>query len=599
MINNIIDYLPIDIGIAQQFVLDKHQEKIKFNLEFDLKNKDASLFSNLNKDYSHYKFELFLNCSLHKKKILNQDINFTINGYDVVKSINNKINELSNNSYKVFQTGVIYTAPIFSNIQCSIALDFIFLHCFKVDRFVPNIFNLCNGDIKITKLYLDYNIPLCVFTKVKNLQNGNQQHRIENSYNNINRNFNKFNKNKNKNLNNFFYFPTNDNKNHYINNNMNFNKLNNFCHAIKGNNNFPIKNQANDINLNDTQLNNSKSPKIELKFNKFDKNIYIEKTNIKKINDYQFYPKNFIPQYRNYNNFNSKLETEFKAPINVTQKDLMNNLANIYNCNWHAFMTYTTPVILENENTSIIRIFKQFERPSIFGIDCKFKNNETHTYYPSLSSLFLEFNNNQDSSKISNMSLNNGDLNSTLDCSFFSHNSQTSHTSTNEDGMSIKNFINFQEEEEVWNRELIYDKYKEIIKSESDLEEITLADISNDSYFAILWTEKSNINAYNFASDSLYPSVLVFYRFKNNKRLSNSLKFMTVIGFITSRFSNLNFWFSSTQLNNGYLNDSYIQLSNKTHFDSYIAQANNFVNYNKINDNIDYKLLTKNKYCDN
>ena len=162
----------------------------------------------------------------------------------------------------------------------------------------------------------------------------------------------------------------------------------------------------------------------------------------------------------------------------------------------------------------------------------------------------------------------------------------------------IKNYINFQEENEVWNRELLFEKVQEIFKSDCDLNDLTIGEISSESYFSILWTEKNNVHPYaTFTS----PSFLIFYKFKNCTKLSNSIHFTPVIGFISSKINDDIFWFSSNCSNNhgtinktmnSTFNDSFILNNNKYYFNTFVNGAYKFVNSNKINDNIDYRNLS-------
>ena len=59
---NIQNSLPIDFSLAQQFVYEKSLEKIKFSIKYDIENSDCPI-KFLNKDYTNYNFEIYINVS--------------------------------------------------------------------------------------------------------------------------------------------------------------------------------------------------------------------------------------------------------------------------------------------------------------------------------------------------------------------------------------------------------------------------------------------------------------------------------------------------------------------------------------------------------
>lgn len=528
---NFIKNLPIELSIAQQLVLNKKQEKINFKIEFDLTKSEifnnSNPFTTLSKDYSHSNFEIFLNSDIHNIKLLDKDINFTLKGYDIIRSICQKITDLitnkncCSNSYNNFSSSNFiilkpkygYIAQIFNNPQCSVSLEFCaFSKNLKFDKFCNNLSNIQNSDIKINKIYIDYNIPAYLFSREKKSGEGQFTFKSPSNIQNIYNNYHAF-------------FPI-------------------------------IQNQP--MSFGPESYN------------------YVNLYNNYKVS-------NSIP-YSNFTKHQILIKPEM---MKISDKLIHRNpISNIYFCNWYNFMTNTTPFLYENESITILNFFKQFEKPSIMGIECFFNNGQNkiikHVYYPSLSSLFIEFN----SSKEKNINNSNttGDLNSTLESSFFSH---TSYTSYEEGGFVIKHYMNFQEEQEVWNRDLIYDKVKEIFKTDSELDDVNLTEISADSYFSILWTEKNNIHPFAQMTHKT-PSFLIFYKFKNFKKLSNTVQFIPIIGLISNLLSDEVFWFKG----NSSMNESFIINSNKIFYNSFVSGAHHFVNYNKINDNIDYKYLT-------
>jgi len=76
---NIQNALPIDFSLSQQFVYEKSLEKIKFSIKYDIIDSDCPI-KYLNREYSNYNFEIFINVSryfsLKKNILINNIINF-------------------------------------------------------------------------------------------------------------------------------------------------------------------------------------------------------------------------------------------------------------------------------------------------------------------------------------------------------------------------------------------------------------------------------------------------------------------------------------------------------------------------------------------
>jgi len=285
-------------------------------------------------------------------------------------------------------------------------------------------------------------------------------------------------------------------------------------------------------------------------------------------------------------------------------------------------MTISTPVIIESEDVPLVNILQAFEKSSLFGLDCLFKINQSYvknSYYPTLSSIYIEnLNANKNNPNLSTSLISNvggcGNLmndNSTLDGSFFSNasaqednpinfnlNLTTSSTIRGDRDLHsfqrAKNVINVHEDKPLHHKPCISVKLEEIAKSNQDFEDLTLGDVSEDSWFSILWTpSKSSFSGYkNSINYSNNISFLVFYKFRN-KVITNSAHFMQVIGLITNKIDDEVFWFSNQAVNckmNTYKEDFF---NNKYNFQTFVENVERFVNYNKISGNIDYTLMTK------
>jgi hypothetical protein len=110
--------------------------------------------------------------------------------------------------------------------------------------------------------------------------------------------------------------------------------------------------------------------------------------------------------------------------------------------------------------------------------------------------------------------------------------------------------LNFSEDQPLHNRQNFKGKVDEIFKMYPEYENLLLGEISENSYFSILFTPvKSTTNFNNQAS------FLVYYRFRG-KSFSNSLKYLSVIGMISNKIDE-EFWLTNQHLNYNpkYMND--------------------------------------------
>jgi hypothetical protein len=526
--------LPIDISQTQQLVLDKTQERVKFSIEFDLTNSETA-FKKINYEYTHYSFELILNAFIHKKLFLRENINFIVKGYDIIKSIQNKLYELQNTSGVKKHTK--FFSIVFSNVQCSLAIDFLMNsnvinynnnnHKYddKSDSSTGqvNYYNICKSDIKITRLYIEYFLPIILFSNT------------------------------------LYEDPRNLTLNTMYNNKSQYNK------------NLQNQDQTSSKKVNRTFSNKSQN------FNKFDK----------------FKQDNSLD--KSYLSTNNTLSNEYYIPKKNKPTYNQNNKMIVTNfCNWKSFMTTSTPLVYQCEDLTVKDFFKAFDKVDSFGLDCLFKWRGSYIkncYYPTLSSFYLEITNSKSLFLLNGNQQQNttNDLNSTLD-SVFSH---ISHISL--DNEKKCHSIQFLEDKPLHFRPTFKAKISEIFDSYRDhaVEELTLGDISEESYFSILWTPKKT----QFIDDNNI-SFLIYYSFRE-KIISNSIKFLPVIGIITNRIQDEFFWFSNQALVNQLtFREDFI--NNKNAFEDLIQNLDNFVHLQIINRNqfqvsssIDINVLTK------
>ena len=169
-------YLPINIKEYQRFVLDNNQQKIPLLMTFDFNypnnSQNHEFFTKITNNYSSNIFELEINAELNenKQKVFKENINFRVNGFDILKSIRNKIDEVTIliiNSCK--EDYFYFDTYVFNNVQCSFGITF------SISR--ENLINYINFggnysfydfNIRINKLYINYNLPIIVFSNCNN-----------------------------------------------------------------------------------------------------------------------------------------------------------------------------------------------------------------------------------------------------------------------------------------------------------------------------------------------------------------------------------------------------------------------------------------------
>ena len=456
--NELSSYFPIDMGANQRFALDKNIIKIPLLISFDLNDeilrKKNEFFIKINPEYSNTIFEIELNGFLEhykRNRILKDNVKFQVKGFDIMKSIHNKINSLKMDKiYKMKGDELYYENYIFNNIQCSIGVGFIISKNNIIKNINARSFSIFEDNVKITKLFLNYSLPITVFTK---------QIQIQNSYN------------KNNNNNNY---------NNYNNNN-------------------------------------------------------------------------------NYNNY------------------IITPIQNF--CNFHSFMTNTTPFIYESDDLKVIDILESLNQASLFGINCLFKIDfKTFTnirYFPKLNSLSINTLNNNTSFTSNN---------TTLDGSFLS----------NKSSFIKKTDIFFRENvKEIYNMKCYNEQIRNIKKNYSEIEELELNDIGYDSYFSIIWTPiksfsnpKYNCIEYNNLNSLSFE---IIYKFKTG---NNTGHFMEVCGIqekdIKGNDTNCNFFSCDDYF--WFTNKSYNPISMKNNYNITLLQQQMFL-FNK-----NYFCLLKNNF---
>jgi len=304
------------------------------------------------------------------------------------------------------------------------------------------------------------------------------------------------------------------------------------------------------INLNKNRINN----KNNLSFNNFYRNFKPNNPLLNKLENCNENKKslnsNYMPLIKNdtsNNKNNLQKEALFDNNRNEESTEELGFLiktTNIFNfCNWFSFMTNTTPLIKKNEEITLKNFFNSFKRYSIFGVDCTFKFNNKYlrkTYYPSFSSINIELN----KSNINDNLNNTSNLNSTLDGSFFSHLSECENLT------KTKNSVFYFEDLALHLRPMFCERANNFLKS-NELENITLGEIAENSWFSILWTPEKN--KYNNFHES-FANFLIFYKIRPYN-FNNKISYISVIGIFSGDIDDEIFWFSN-QANIQYFNNN-------------------------------------------
>ena len=197
-------------------------------------------------------------------------------------------------------------------------------------------------------------------------------------------------------------------------------------------------------------------------------------------------------------------------------------------------MTTTTPIIYESESLLIKDIFNSFHKASLFGMNCLFRlDPQTYTkcnFFPSLNTVYIVTNANESlySNATTTITTNN-DTSSTLDGSFIN-----SISSNQDDNNNKTHKIIYKEQiKEIYYTSSYSNQIHSLIKEFTELDELTIGDISSESYFSLIWTPmktpQPQMKGMKFIECENYSSIEVFYKFKNDK-IIESAHYMKVIG---------------------------------------------------------------------
>lgn len=340
----------------------------------------------------------------------------------------------------------------------------------------------------------------------------------------------------------------------------------------------------------------------------------------------------FIQYNNNYiiNNLNL-YANDRNARTNIKDND-MKNISN-----WHVFMTNSTPLIYDSDEVSFKDFWSFYDKTSVLGVDCIFKSKGHRiltNYLPTLSSMYIEITNNnsdQINSSFSSISSKKTDHNnnintesqttkilsnfrnqtnnynnipvnnSNFDAMTYHSNSTNESLFLDDDSFLFEKLkksdnttsvISFTEDQMIYNRTTLKEKIDELFKKYPELETAMLGDVSEHSYFSLLWTP---IKSLNYVQNT--TSFLVYYKFRN-KQFSNSIKYLPVTGIVSNNRDD-DFWFTNQMLlEAGLMNEMILSvltedfIRNRYQFYQYSESLQKLIVLKKVN-SIDYNFLIK------
>ena len=347
-----------------------------FVLEIDLNNNlENKYFKEINQNFfSNQEIICHLNGIVHNKKLLTNEIIFSFETKNLIKSIQNRIEEYKNLFYISKKKGLNFDfknhffTPIFS--KSNLAFSFYTYNkkeITNIDYLQTNFNSILNKKFVIDKLYIGINIP-------NYLANDNNNEKLNNESNLILSRHNSTKNQMNNILNESLEVFSNN-----VTNNLNNKNLSYIINQQNYLNNQYKKNEF--VNFNNTSV-------------KFYKQ-YPENNNYIKINSKR---KNFRQcLYKNYKKYSYQKnnETIIINPIDVFTTFLFEKYKDKNNslCNYLLFKHF---IEIENEiknDLTFEKILNSFSKINILNFNIPFINKKGEiqniTYSPTISNLFL------------------------------------------------------------------------------------------------------------------------------------------------------------------------------------------------------------------
>lgn len=559
MAENIIECLPIEMTQFQGDVFDKYVPKASLLLLFALNASNAEI-TKLNKVNLQNIFTLNLNGFCHEKKLFEDDVTFSIKGFDIAKKVTFAANEYAIKHgiltlpKSANETQFEIEAHIFSGDTLSVSVYFTtnaqtlknIAYLFSKGKTFQYVLEeqVFKSDIKITGIKLNYPFPLSVFTQKKSTPEPNiniqsvsqvtiQDQRINQS------SVNNMNQQEMNGLNQFQPFFTNWQNN----NGQSFQQMSPYWYGIYA--------QINKMN----------------------------------------YILSMMKQNQNYQNDLNQCPQREMVPA-IPQRSENSS-------NFNLFLRCTTPYYVQKEELLVKDILDAFTRPALFGITIEFRLNQNSRtmvkYIPNLSKLFIQLQEGVEPYLSSNKTAYS-DNSSALDSSF----SSTSHNQDDRKSFAPSeggiNYICWNDSDSrIYNRESFVSVSRKILAENPVLNKLTLKQVK-DGFFSVTYVPRlipqpQKRGAMSYTSCKDFSILEVTYSFRAEE-FSNKVVPLKIIGIkersiVGNEIDSLgmeqfdNFWFRNQEIEQEkktvYEQDMYL---NKQLYMNLKCDANSVGNFN-------------------
>ena len=474
-------------------------------IEFDLNSckEQNKYFKEINKSFTEREIKCNLNGIVHEKELLKNDISFSIDTKQLVKSIGYRIEDykkeyLNLNNKKLFKyrntfmTQIIKSPNIGIIISTNNKKDLI-----NIEKLQTNFSSILNKKFILLKLFIAINIPNYLSNKIKISDDIMSNSNFSQSSKGI---------------------PT-------LSINSEGDSINNFNFL---NNELSINNSPHSSFLNNSESND----KINLN------NSFSHKQILGKYSEFNFHSLGkfsyFIPKKQKgniFNNYNKKEKNNQEIKIKHIIINKFNEFSNEIFKKYKTKSNYLSNFLIFKKNIKILfsnkknfrlllieDFFKIFERISSFGLTFPIINEkgnyQTINYSPSLSSLILYIKNNELyesflSNHLSSISTqSNGEDNIIINNIFQINDFYSENTKSYLLGQSI--LFEFNETKPPFLRESLYEKINRIlypIKNSNIKVKLSEIDLEK-SFFVISWNPTNSFQN--------QTSFLTYYTFNSN-----------------------------------------------------------------------------------
>jgi len=299
-------------------------------------------------------------------------------------------------------------------------------------------------------------------------------------------------------------------------------------------------------------------------------------------------------------------------------------------CNYFTFMTGAVPLLYEDSNITLNDFFSAFSTTSALGLNCLFKHNGKEyftNYSPSLSSIEMyskpkmnfqkesqndfytqtslfssftgsknkRFNFNTKIAQIMGPYQGSYSTQDSLSLSSLMHNKSSFST---ENDFKSSQILSYHEDLPHHKRQVFIETIENLI---SDNKNQKLSEISEQSWFSILWTPMKTTLPTNSKQNTNF---LIFYRFftEKNSNSKEKIGFLKVAGVRAIGMEDEYFWFSNNtplfdihslkdNLVFNKLSEDYLE--NRSKFKESTKEAKAFIEKQNVNESLDCSLVDR------